>query len=759
MSAATTAMTLMKQQKGEDDVETAAREARIAEKKEQEEQREAERAAAGPCKSKFYVLMDFLNGTGLQTLLYFIFVIIFQQLAGTIRMPEEFYLDKHVMDRIIENHFDSSHNTFDSVRRIADIYEWGNNVLIPGLFADMGPCSGGYRHTEEGVYGVKSCNDDAWPDGTGSFHQTGATPFGLSQLVQRMDQFDWSEGIYVRQLRARGQSCSSTWQLGECYPELVPGEGDTASFGSNWTNRSLPPLRPWDYFTKEELGGNDGGVISAAVPSMRTYDSDGYVALAIPFFSETYLEPEEGNSSNVTDYRDSFVTPTNGRTPRFYCVRVSHNGKHLKQLCDRGANGDGLEPYTGEVRATIEEWWNDLKRGHFLDAQSRMMSIVLQLKSNNQGVRYRITLMFELTALGAILPSYDVETRILDTQFNSDMPTYANIALAMVCFFAALELFEIANNGVSAYMQDVWNVMDWLNYLIYFIAYISLQNTINYTDETPIAPSHPDCSSYLCQETGYFDDWQTMVQFRTTKMYLSLCVCIQLFNIQKFAAALIPKTGLATAVLRKAAMDLIFFGVTFIISMLAFSTMLFVQLGPVMEDYWDQFAAFIALFRALFGDFDIDEIMNNSSGYLNCLLFLGYLFVAIFIMLSMFLAILAEAQVAVREDEDARRAANPDFKDYGVLDTGGAAFSAYVTQPLTAALFGKTEASEKAKPEPAKEKKSEVTNEQLLAAISSMGAQVAALQSEVELLRSDPTRRPSSATLLPPPSPDARLKA
>ena len=43
--------------------------------------------------------------------------------------------------------------------------------------------------------------------------------------------------------------------------------------------------------------------------------------------------------------------------------------------------------------------------------------------------------------------------------------------------------------------------------------------------------------------------------------------------------------------------------------------------------------------------------MDNSGGYMNVILFLSYLFVAVFIMLSMFLAILAEAQVDVREDE------------------------------------------------------------------------------------------------------------
>ena len=45
----------------------------------------------------------------------------------------------------------------------------------------------------------------------------------------------------------------------------------------------------------------------------------------------------------------------------------------------------------------------------------------------------------------------------------------------------------------------------------------------------------------------------------------------------KFAAQICPKTGLATAVMRKCALDLLFFGFTFVISMAAFSMMLYVQ--------------------------------------------------------------------------------------------------------------------------------------------------------------------------------------
>ena len=68
---------------------------------------------------------------------------------------------QHITDTFIENHFDSSHNTFETVRRPADIYEWGNNVLWPGFFANMGPCNS-YVGQPNNV-DVKGCNDDAWP--------------------------------------------------------------------------------------------------------------------------------------------------------------------------------------------------------------------------------------------------------------------------------------------------------------------------------------------------------------------------------------------------------------------------------------------------------------------------------------------------------------------------------------------------------------------------------------------------------------------
>ena len=51
----------------------------------------------------------------------------------------------------------------------------------------------------------------------------------------------------------------------------------------------------------------------------------------------------------------------------------------------------------------------------------------------------------------------------------------------------------------------------------------------------------------------------------------------------------------------------------------------------------DTTSSIFSLFRALFGDFDIAAIMDNSSDYVNAVLLIMYLFTAIFVLLSIFL--------------------------------------------------------------------------------------------------------------------------
>ena len=131
--------------------------------------------------------------------------------------------------------------------------------------------------------------------------------------------------------------------------------------------------------------------------------------------------------------------------------------------------------------------------------------------------------MFEFTSLGTVLPSYDVETRVLSRTAQRNMRTYAYIVLGMVIFFVVLEGVELSNSSIGEYFSDVWNVMDWANFVVYFLVFTQLL-------AVDAASLKPDCSSYMCRDAGYFDDYKVMSEYRAMKLYFSLCVCIQLLK-------------------------------------------------------------------------------------------------------------------------------------------------------------------------------------------------------------------------------------
>ena len=629
----------------------------------------------------------FLNTMAVQTTLYLLFVLMFQNLSETLRLPAEYLLDKQFVDTFLEGKFDpNNQDRFVDIRRQHELWEWGNTVLWPGFLGNSDAncvydVGGRFNSSVMNVstpplrpseWDAGSCNDDVWPDGTGVFSTGNGTAFTVKEVVDRMDAYDWTGGIAIWQTRAQTVgmgACNSPTISGECRPELDQSKPDslqyqdTEPFGYNWTNASASGLsNPFRYYSAAEAGTLPNGPVSANPASFRRYPSGGYLSLVIPFFSETYLPDQRGVAEDVLDFRDHRVTRrTPGRTARYYCVRIVWNGDFMHQLCD--PNDDNVPPRTtGRTRAAVTEFWNDLKRAHYIDSATRAVTITWSASSNAAAVTSRSQFMFEFTPTGAVLASYQMETRVDRDDMLDSTEFYSLVSLCFTAFFCLVELMEL-RAGILTYFSDMWNLMDWANYGIIFIAWFDIGDYIDLARSSATA-----CSSTLCKRVGYQDHWEVMAVNSDAKSYLSLCVCIQLLKVIKFSAMAVPKMDLAPKVLKKALPDLIFFGIVFGISLLAFSMMFYVTLGPVMSDYSSQVASIVALCRALFGDFDIDEIINNSSGYMNAILFIGYLFFAVFILLSMFFAILGEAQATIRDKQRETKREGTSAPEYGVFD-------------------------------------------------------------------------------------------
>lgn len=83
-------------------------------------------------------LHGFMNSTTVQTLMYLIIVTCFQLLIESLRSSEEFFLDEMVKTTLLDNMFDENHNDFVKIRRPLDVWEWGSQVLWPGLLGNAG---------------------------------------------------------------------------------------------------------------------------------------------------------------------------------------------------------------------------------------------------------------------------------------------------------------------------------------------------------------------------------------------------------------------------------------------------------------------------------------------------------------------------------------------------------------------------------------------------------------------------------------------
>ena len=622
-----------------------------------------------------------VNTLAVQFVLYCVYVLFFQALIAAVRVKEEVYLTKYLLDNIIEEPISTdgdadNHRQFMSIANLEDSDMFIEHVLMPALVGD-GLLDGQFK-----------------------------TPV---ELAETMDNLDWSAGMIIKQSRVAefpAADCGTyetgamlRWfvkdQLGACphanqlwgadrplleecplsqphrysacYPELsslgskVDHLVDKSDFGFNWTHPDEPLHAPWRFFTADELGSNPVGQASASTTSSyNSLPNGGFVVVFIPFFSDWLLPDELADSpAGVLDFRPFAYNVSRGATePKFFCMRLSWNGHQIEQFCDPN---DENGRTTGVVLERMVQTWTDMKAAQFIDYKTRIISMTVPVRANHAKVKNRLTMILQLTSLGAVLPSFELQSRvdIVDYEWVFSV-LYMNGLL--VVFFIVNEGIEAYIDGFGKYFTNMWNLMDWSGFLLFFALFVEFHNLRNSLTDTTC-----NDGAYMCTMVGYHDDWEQFYYTKQSKFFLSLCSTLQMLKVIKFINVFVPKMALATSVLSHGLGDLSMFTFFFLFSIYAFAQMFYIQLGPYLDSYNDMISSFFSLFRALFGDFDIALIMDNSSDYINAILLILYLFAAIFVLLSIFLTILGEHQEGVRGEQQEAKEAGTSAPEYGIF--------------------------------------------------------------------------------------------
>ena len=125
-----------------------------------------------------------------------------------------------------------------------------------------------------------------------------------------------------------------------------------------------------------------------------------------------------------------------------------------------------------------------------------------------------------------------------------------------------------------------------------------------------------DCP-LLCETAGWLDPWLIMRTTTSSKLWLSVCTTLQLLKVIKFVNVFVPKMALATEVMSHGLPDLGFFFLVFVWTMFAFAQFCQLQLGAYMSGFSSNIECMYTFFRALFGDFDMEQIISSSYNNTN----------------------------------------------------------------------------------------------------------------------------------------------
>lgn len=131
-------------------------------------------------------------------------------------------------------------------------------------------------------------------------------------------------------------------------------------------------------------------------------------------------------------------------------------------------------------RTTAAVQLEKLRDQGWLDTTTRAVFIEFNVWSSNFGVYATVMIVFEFGASGTVAQKIDILTMTeravtpggLKDQAGWTAFAFIILVMVLVAFFILEEFQELWGNGLFVYIQDPWNVIDWVNVILLIIGFI-----------------------------------------------------------------------------------------------------------------------------------------------------------------------------------------------------------------------------------------------------------------------------------------------
>ncbi|CAJ0572436.1 unnamed protein product, partial [Mesorhabditis spiculigera] len=278
----------------------------------------------------------------------------------------------------------------------------------------------------------------------------------------------------------------------------------------------------------------------------------------------------------------------------------------------------------------------------WIERGTRAVLVDFSLYNANINLFCVCRLLFELPSTGGVIPTANFETLQLIryvTTFDYFVLVCEGVFTAFTLFLVFEELLEIMKWRLR-YFESFWNIIDVLVILLSIVTIVLSLNRIRVFENRVNILVNDDL------EVASMDDAVTAnnnySNFLAVLLFFSWMKIFKYISFNKTMSQL-------SATLSRSAKDIGGFAVMFFIFFFAYAQFGYLCFGTQIQDYSTFYSAVFALLRTILGDFDF-HALENANRVLGPTFFITYVFFVFFVLLNMFLAIINDTYVEVKQE-------------------------------------------------------------------------------------------------------------
>jgi len=331
-----------------------------------------------------------------------------------------------------------------------------------------------------------------------------------------------------------------------------------------------------------------------------------------------------------------------------------NSGNFYSHMSKQTYEGSGYEFYLDISSSGDAETWRTLYDATWVDFGTRMVSLDFTIYNPSIDMLVWGSHVTEFMPSGDVIPTFHY--RIFDEWKylrvwkgeDDDAKTWTLLVVEMLMYFYAItylweEIREMFYWGAKNYFSSIMNITELFNLAVFFNAalfrYLAFEK--------------------LGEIEGTFADDNSFVDIRTFGTYsqvaLNLLACNALISFCKLFKYLHFHRGITqfADTIGEACIDITVFIVIMLVVIISFALSFHIAFGHVSRSYMDFPEALFTLFKSTMGQFTIREIqtVNSSGRYLGPFLFISFIVVNIFVIMSMLYAMVHLSFKHVRDEQ------------------------------------------------------------------------------------------------------------